>query len=191
MKNRDGDSNINKLVDYEYKESFSLPVIKYEGLEKKDIEENIIAEYPLTLILNDKVYDTFFCHPYNLDDLIIGNLFYRGKIKDKNDILKLDIDKNSGISKAIINENDSCDEKIFINDISYITSNSITNNTVKIDLKTVYEFMDIHLNSSKLFNKTAGVHCAAIYDIKRNKSTIIREDVARHNALDKSIGYCI
>ena len=145
----------------------------------------------MTLVLNDKVCNTFFCHPYNLEDLVIGNLFYEGKIKNKDDILKLDIDEDARIVKATINENDSSDEKIFINDISYITSNSITNNTINIDLKTVYEFMNVHLNSSKLFHETGGVHCAAIYDVKNNKSIVIREDVARHNALDKAIGYCI
>ena len=191
MKNLENDSNINKLVNYEYKESFNLHAIKYDGFEKTDVEETVISEYPLTLVLNDKVCNTFFCHPYNLEDLVIGNLFYEGKIKNKDDILKLDIDEDARIVKATINENDSSDEKIFINDISYITSNSITNNTINIDLKTVYEFMNVHLNSSKLFLETGGVHCAAIYDVKNNKSIVIREDVARHNALDKAIGYCI
>lgn len=191
MKNLENDSNINKLVNYEYKESFNLHAIKYDGFEKTDVEETVISEYPLTLVLNDKVCNTFFCHPYNLGDLVIGNLFYEGKIKNKDDILKLDIDEDARIVKATINENDSSDEKIFINDISYITSNSITNNTINIDLKTVYEFMNVHLNSSKLFHETGGVHCAAIYDVKNNKSIVIREDVARHNALDKAIGYCI
>ena len=191
MKNLENDSNINKLVNYEYKESFNLHAIKYDGFEKTDVEETVISEYPLTLVLNDKVCNTFFCHPYNLEDLVIGNLFYEGKIKNKDDILKLDIDEDARIVKATINENDSSDEKIFINDISYITSNSITNNTINIDLKTVYEFMNVHLNSSKLFHETGGVHCAAIYDVKNNKSIVICEDVARHNALDKAIGYCI
>ena len=191
MKNLENDSNINKLVNYEYKESFNLHAIKYDGFEKTDVEETVISEYPLTLVLNDKVCNTFFCHPYNLEDLVIGNLFYEGKIKNKDDILKLDIDEDARIVKATINENDSSDEKIFINDISYITSNSITNNTINIDLKTVYEFINVHLNSSKLFHETGGVHCAAIYDVKNNKSIVIREDVARHNALDKAIGYCI
>ena len=191
MKNLENDSNINKLVNYEYKESFNLHAIKYDGFEKTDVEETVISEYPLTLVLNDKVCNTFFCHPYNLEDLVIGNLFYEGKIKNKDDILKLDIDEDARIVKATINENDSSDEKIFINDISYITSNSITNNTINIDLKTVYEFMNVNLNSSKLFHETGGVHCAAIYDVKNNKSIVIREDVARHNALDKAIGYCI
>ena len=190
-KNYEVDSNDNKLVNYEYEESFSVPAIKYQRFEKTEIDENIIAEYPLTFILNNNVYDTYFCLPNNLDDLIIGNLFFKGKIKDKNDILELNIDKDSGIAKAVINENDSSDEKIFINDISYITSNTITNNTVKINLKTAYEFMKVNLNSSKLFHETGGVHCAAIYDIKNNKTIVIREDVARHNALDKAIGYCI
>lgn len=106
-------------------------------------------------------------------------------------MLKLDIDENARIAKATINENDSSDEKIFINDVSYITSDCITNDTINIDLKTAYEFMSLHLNSSKLFHETGGVHCAAIYDVKNNKAIVIREDVARHNALDKAIGYCI
>ena len=191
MKSSEINSNVDKLVDYEYKESFKFPAVKYESFEKTDIEETVISEYPLTLILNDKVCNTFFCHPYNLDELVIGNLFYEGKIKNKNDVLKLDIDKNARIAKATINENDSSDEKIFINDVSYITSDCITNDTINIDLKTAYEFMSLHLNSSKLFHETGGVHCAAIYDVKNNNPIVIREDVARHNALDKAIGYCI
>ena len=51
MKNLENDSNINKLVNYEYKESFNLHAIKYDGFEKTDVEETVISEYPLTLVL--------------------------------------------------------------------------------------------------------------------------------------------
>ena len=49
--------------------------------------------------------------------------------------------------------------------------------------------MKENLTSSELFKNTGGVHSVAIYD--NEKLITIREDVARHNAMDKSIGYCI
>ena len=45
------------------------------------------------------------------------------------------------------------------------------------------------MTSSDLFKNTGGVHSVAIYD---NQELItIKEDVARHNAMDKAIGDCV
>ena len=49
--------------------------------------------------------------------------------------------------------------------------------------------MERNLNSSKLFKDTGGVHSVAIFD--KNKEIAIREDVAKHNAMDKAIGHCV
>lgn len=175
---------------------FKASITKVDGLQFSNVEEEIIGEYPLNLVINDKYINTFLCTPENLEELVIGFLVTKGYISNKNAILDFRLEEENRVAYAIIksdecNNNEDSEDyyKIFSNQLDYVKCVPVTNNNITIDQERVYKLMKRNLTYSTLFKDTGGVHCVAIFD--KENEIVICEDVARHNAMDKAIGYCV
>jgi FdhD protein len=59
---------------------------------------------------------------------------------------------------------------------------------MKVSVKTIVRLPDILRKAQAAFAVTGGLHAAAIFDAK-GKLIVLREDVGRHNAVDKVIGH--
>src|SRR5690625_768975 len=60
-----------------------------------------------------------------------------------------------------------------------------------LDEDTVMSLPDQLSESQKVFAKTGGLHGAGIYDIETGEMLVVREDVGRHNAVDKVLGWAL
>jgi FdhD protein len=60
-------------------------------------------------------------------------------------------------------------------------------NTFHIDAEVLYKLPDRLRQAQSLFNRTGGIHGAALFDAMGNLLAV-REDVGRHNAVDKLLG---
>lgn len=60
--------------------------------------------------------------------------------------------------------------------------------TLKVTAKTVASLPARMRTAQKTFSRTGGLHAAAIFDA-RGKVIVLREDIGRHNAVDKVIGH--
>lgn len=178
------------LINYDYDKTIKIDVVKIDNQNAKEEKETIISEYPLSLILNGKYLNTFLCTPDKLEELIVGFLATKGYISNKNDIESIIIDEKLKVAQVISNRSNTNLnlEKIFLNDLDFIECNPVKN-SFEIDINTIYNSMHMNLTSSQLFKDTGGVHSVALFD--GADPVVICEDVARHNAMDKVIGYSV
>lgn len=154
-------------------ESLKISVIKTIGQLSYYFDECIAVEYSMDLFVNDEKECTFLCSPSDLEDLVVGHLIGKGMINSKDDF-KLKIDIEQSICEATV----KC-----LN-----PNHMILPKYIKVKTQTIYTIMAKNLEHSETFRKTGSVHSVAIFDDEN--TVVIMEDVARHNALDKAIGYC-
>tara|TARA_B100000579_G_scaffold79182_1_gene61503 strand:- start:56 stop:754 length:699 start_codon:yes stop_codon:yes gene_type:complete len=116
---------------------------------------------------------------YNLDNKIIVTL---------NNSKNIDIDK---IKRNFLT-NSSCGVcgKTSLDTLEIIKKDKIVKSLPKIKYKIITESSEILRKNQIEFSKTGGIHASGLLDTDGN-IVALKEDVGRHNALDKLIGYAL
>lgn len=68
---------------------------------------------------------------------------------------------------------------------------SVRDDQLLVDASLLVQFPDRLRAAQAVFEKTGGLHAAALFDGSTGKLLVIREDVGRHNAVDKVIGWAV
>jgi len=119
----------------------------------------------------------------------VGDYNLQNKIEATiNNTKNLDIGK---IKKNFIT-NSSCGVcgKTSLDSIEILKTNKIDLSFPKINYNIILKSPKLLQNNQSEFSKTGGIHASALIDSK-GEVIAIREDVGRHNALDKLIGYAL
>lgn len=155
------------------------------------------AEKPFRLFVNDKMILTLMATPHQLDELICGWLWSNDLIASATDITKLYVDVTRSIIFAeikgeapreiqrVISSGCGGGEMIanFLDAIPEVQSSYRTTMENLIDLQVKF------LKNAILYNRTGGVHGAALGH--KDKILFTAEDIGRHNAVDKVIGWSL
>src|SRR5437762_8049555 len=64
---------------------------------------------------------------------------------------------------------------------------AITSATIRLEIKTLLALPELLRKYQGDFARTGGIHAAGIFDLRGERLTV-REDIGRHNAVDKAIG---
>ena len=150
--------------------------------------------------------------PGNDEDLVSGFLYNERIIENINEIEKVEKKgetvgdynlqnkieapinntKNLDIGKIKKNfiTNSSCGVcgKTSLDSIEVLKTNKIDLSFPKINYNIISKSPELLQNNQSEFSKTGGIHASALIDSK-GEVIAIREDVGRHNALDKLIGH--
>lgn len=65
----------------------------------------------------------------------------------------------------------------------------VADDPVVVSEEFLVELPDRLREAQAVFEKTGGLHAAALFDVATGRTLVVREDVGRHNAVDKVVGW--
>ncbi|MES2092711.1 MAG: formate dehydrogenase accessory sulfurtransferase FdhD [Actinomycetota bacterium] len=81
--------------------------------------------------------------------------------------------------------------KASIDAVRTLSKYPVGEDPVRIDPALLASFPDRLRASQAVFEKTGGLHAAALFDGTTGEMLVLREDVGRHNAVDKVVGWAL
>lgn len=172
-------------------------IIRYKNFTRSETADDVVNETELKLAISHKELTSLVCLPGYEDELTAGFLVTSGIVNSGNKLINLDFDSTRNIMHIELTDNSVIKDMIFSKMrpvgcgagtllFALDKMNPLTDGELRIKKENISEMMNNFNRSSELFLLTGGVHSAGLSDC--DSILVIREDIGRHNAIDKVIG---
>ena len=202
------------MIQEKDKSIVSKKIIKVLGDDFVEHMDDIAVEEPLQISISilepespitNKNISITMRTPGHDQDLAIGFLFTEGIIQASDQIKGITLGENS--INVQLNNSENIDlgklERHFYTSSSCGVCGKASIDAIKticrlppsladfqVDKNLIKSFPGILKQEQNIFNNTGGIHAAALFNVNGELITM-REDVGRHNALDKIIGHLV
>ena len=173
-----------------------LKIIKVSDNGADRVDDIVASERRLRIKVNGVEIIKLFCTPVMIRELVVGFFMTEGLIKGGFCAERMSIEYGEEIVIDIPAEGEVSLEG------STITSGCVggvtfdhsevgieVRNDLRISKNQLKDLFTKFQKASRLYNQTGCIHSAAVSDGK--EIIVLAEDIGRHNAVDKAIGYCI
>jgi FdhD protein len=166
------------------------------------LRDDLTIEEPLEIRIDDETLATTMRTPGHDDELVAGFLVSEAIVHDRSAIVQISAERDNRVAVSFaegvnpkLNSaqhfgtiSSSCGlcGKTSIDEIRQ-NFPAIESGNVRIDIETVLSLPEKLGNAQSDFARTGGIHAAGIFDLS-GEVKIVREDIGRHNAVDKAIG---
>ena len=192
-----------------------VSVTHWEGDERQEREDHLAVEEPFEIRINDQSLAMIMRTPGNDVELSMGFLFTEGVIADGDEVREIesavDADglplanvvnvrlRSRGQEAALVSQpvalqrhfaiSASCGlcGKNSITDL-LVTTPPLERDEVRISAEYLYKLPEQLRRAQAVFISTGGLHAAGLFR-SDGELLLLREDVGRHNAVDKVIGH--
>ncbi len=189
----------------------TVPVQKIEGSASTPFQDLLAVEEPLEIRLADRTISITMRTPGNDFDLAAGFLFTEGIVESAHQIRDIHSSKTNKNPRQASNSvtveleagvdidfdrlarhfytTSSCGVcgKASIEALEMQACPTLPRDAPRIDSAVIHRLPEILRGHQAVFDRTGGLHAAALFN-SAGELLLLREDVGRHNALDKLIG---
>ena len=175
-----------------------------ENGEHECVTDEVAVEEPLEIRIGGEAVATTMRTPGNDEELAAGFLLSEGIVRNRADLLSLspsaeniisvELGPNAKFAPAAMHRFGTissscglCGKKSIEFILQHFSPIDFAQDKMRIAEATLLEFPNKLRAAQGNFARTGGIHAAGIFDAAGNV-LIVREDVGRHNAVDKAIG---
>lgn len=167
------------------------------GATVEDIQDLVVSEHELTIRWHGRRLATLLCTPQHLEELVAGFLLTAGFIDGVEQIERLSI----GPGEADVETKDSDPGRLFRTEATWtgcggrpvplpshpskVTAGGMVHGPHLTELARLLQL------ECPIFRTTGGTHVAAAVRPGQRHFEVVREDIGRHNAVDKVAGYAL
>jgi FdhD protein len=186
------------------------------GQPEMIVPDTLVAEEPLEMRIGGRALAVTMRTPGDDMDLLAGFLVGEGVIRRRDDLLEMRycaglddeghntynvLDATLGshvppvdasLQRALLTTS-ACGlcGKATIDDVEVASPYSLAVDELTVDAAWICSLPDRLRAAQRVFDRTGGLHAAALFDVATDELLVLREDVGRHNAVDKVIGWAL
>ncbi len=181
----------------------TVPIRRVEGGEVSTEQDLLAVEEPLEIRLGGKNVAITMRTPGNDRELAAGFLFTEGIVKNPGHISSVSVTDRNVVTVSLADEtgidlerlerhfymSSSCGVcgKASIQALEAAECPALERNQPQVDPAVIHRMPETVRARQAVFERTGGLHAAALFDAN-GLFLDVREDVGRHNAVDKLIG---
>lgn len=170
------------------------------------INDSLVVEAPLQININNQAFTVVMRTPGHDFDLVRGLLYAEDVCKDSQSLV-LETLEQTEVGASVINASIDTDKlgKGYLTKRSLLSVSScgicgkqeLDNQKhtgqdslaqIALSRAQIYKMFDTLQQDQQIFKQTGGSHAAGIFS-REYQALVIREDIGRHNAVDKCVGY--
>jgi FdhD protein len=185
-----------------------VDIKRFDQASAQELSDTLAVEEPLEIRIDKKTISITMRTPGNDFELAVGFLYTEGILRDTSDLIDVTFcGPSKNVVKVVLNPGANFNIKNL--ERHFYTSSSCgvcgktsiealrvqaaqclpaTGATPKVSGKIIHHLPEKLRQAQKIFDTTGGLHGCALFN-ENGDLLSLREDVGRHNALDKLIGF--
>lgn len=185
--------------------SEKVSIKRYNGADSKDLTDAVAVEEPLQITVDGVPVAVVMRTVADDADLVKGFLITEGIVSSVADVSRIDLEQKKNHALVFLHDDVDVDlaslkrnlysasscgicGKASIDEV--VQKAPLLESSLKVRREIIISAPDKLREAQRTFDDTGGLHAAGLFS-EEGELLILREDVGRHNAIDKVIGHAL